>query len=565
MVAVVSACSPTTATDPAVTTTAASSEVTHPGHATDPTDSSNPPATAAPAIPVSDADRVLSGDESFPDGFVVPAGQVWMFDPDVSTTVEVAANVVVEGTLVMRPSSAEVEHLLRFVDIDEDAMVGGGMEPLATDVGLWVVGDGMLDLQGTEKTPWGYQWDDAWEGDEVVAAPNQPGDYTTFAPVTGPDDVPPPNDLGYPTELLDLSRNVRIEGTETGRTHVFVHSSRPQTIRFVAIRHVAPAPDGPDTREQPSSQTGRYGLHIHMNADASRGTLVEGVVIRDAGNHAFVPHGSNGVTFKNTIAYNVYGEAYWWDPSTMLHPGNESNDILWDGTVAALVYTDGNRGAAFSLGGGENLTLVNAVAVGIQRAGRDTAGFQWPGHDEGVWNFRDNIAHNNHGNGIFVWQNTKLTHLVEDFLAYYNAKAGIHHGAYRNAYHYRNLLLLANGEGEETDIAVRSSAVGTETRDGGNAMQLWEDVETGGAVLRTTGHAQDAAAPIRFVDCDFSEVILGEGQGHFSIYEFVDCGLGPEDITVEGMHPDSVVRGQNGGEAWQMNGDGSVAAIDPFA
>lgn len=516
-----------------------------------------------PAIPTNRADRVLRGDESFPDGFTVPAGEVWVFHPDVSTTIEVGANVIVEGTLVMRPSSGGVEHLLRFVGVDEAAMVGGGMEAVETDIGLWVMGDGSLDLQGTDKTSWGYEWDAAWEGDEVVAAPNQPGNYD-FAPVAGPGEVPAANDLGFATELLNLSRNVRIEGTETGKTHVFIRSSQPQIVRFVAIRYVAPAP-GSGARDLAASQTGRYGLHIHMNGDASRGTLVEGVVIRNADNHAFVPHGSHGITFRNTIAYDVFGQAYWWDPSTRNDKSNESNDILWDGTVAALVHTDGNRGGAFSLGGGENLTVVNSVAVGVQGRGKDIGGFLWPGHDEGLWTFANNVAHNNAGNGIFVWQNTRLPHVVSDFTAYYNGKAGIHHGAYRNAYQYRDLVLLENGIKEGVDLPVLSSAAGNSTADGAIAMQLWQGIETGGGVLRTTPHAQDAAAPIRFVDCDFSEVILGEGPGHWSIYEFVDCGLEPEDITVESMHPESVVRGQNGADAWQLNGDGSVATVEPFA
>jgi hypothetical protein len=271
------------------------------------------------------------------------------------------------------------------------------------------------------------------------------------------------------------------------------------------------------------------------------------------------------VPFRDTIAFDVHGEAYWWDPSTREEPGNESNDILWDHVVAALVHTEGHRGAGFSLGGGENLTVVDSVAVGMQQAGRDTAGFKWPGDDEGQWTFRGNVAHNNDGNGIFVWQNTRDTHVIEEFTAYHNERAGIHHGAYRNAYTYRDLVLLANGDEGAAGVAVLSSAAGTETRDGGPPLQLWEGLETGGAALHTGPHAQDAEAPVRFVGCDFSEVVLGEGPGHFSIYEFVDCGLDPEDITIDFMHPDSVLRAQDGADAWQLDGTGRVEAIEPFA
>ena len=53
---------------------------------------------------------------------------------------------------------------------------------------------------------------------------------------------------------------------------------RPQALAHTEIRHVAPG------------AIGRYGLHFHLCADGSRGSVVEGVVIRDAESHAFVPH-----------------------------------------------------------------------------------------------------------------------------------------------------------------------------------------------------------------------------------------------------------------------------------
>lgn len=85
------------------------------------------------------------------EGFTVPADEVWAFHPDADTTVETTDNVVVEGTLVMPPSSVDVVHTLEFVGVDETQMVGGGMEVIDADVGLWVVEDGQLDLQGARR------------------------------------------------------------------------------------------------------------------------------------------------------------------------------------------------------------------------------------------------------------------------------------------------------------------------------------------------------------------------------------------------------------------------------
>jgi len=506
----------------------------------------------------------LSGDVGFESGFEVPSGEVWAFDPERTTVVEVGGNVVVRGSLVMRPASGDVEHTLRFVGIDESLFVGGGMEPLASDVGLWVVGDGSLDLQGTPVTSWSYEWQPEWDDDEVVAAPNTPGDYDGFVTVEGPQSIPAPNALGFATELLNLTRNVRVEGTPEGRTHVFIRSTQPQTIRFASIRYVAPDLQDPSIRERDQDETGRYGIHFHHNGEASRGSIIEGVVVRDAGNHAFVPHGSNGITFRDTIAFDTLNAAYWWDPTSVRKPGNATNDTLYERAVAAMVRTTNGRDPAFQMGEGDNNTVVGSVAVGVQTSGPDNSGFGWPGTEQGVWNFSGNVAHNNFGHGVFVWQNSRENHLVEGFTAYYNAKSGVSNGAYRNSFTYRDLVILENDQRRGGGVAIESRAVGRPSADGSADMQLWDGITTGGSVLRTAPHAQDPEAPVRFQSCDFAEVIMSEGPGHPSVYEFVECGLTPSDITIEYMHPDSVLRAQDGDDAWELRSDGVARDILPF-
>lgn len=519
-------------------------------------------------------DRILSGSVSFPDGVEIPPGEVWAFDPAVPTVVESGANVVVLGTLVMRPGDPAIEHVLRFVGVDEDAFVGGGMDPVATDVGLWVVGDGALDLEGASKTAWGYEWLDDWAGDEVVAAPTAPGDYTTFAQVAGPGDVPPVNEYGYHAELLNLTRNVRIEGTPEGKTHVFVRSSRPQSIRYVAIRYVAPAfgelrggsrVQGAEERPVGADITGRYGIHFHHNGEASRGSIVEGVVIRDADNHAFVPHASHGITFRDTISYNTANAAYWWDPRSREGPSNASNDTVYERAVAALVYPGDGRDSAFNLADGENNSVIDSVAVGVQGRGPSNSGFRWPGTEKAIWIFHDNIAHNNAGHGIFVWQNTTGSHVIERFSAYLNGRPGIAHGAYSNSYVYRDIVLRGNDQRSGSDIAVQSHAVGRPSGDGGTDLQLWENVDTGGSIVLLTKHALDPMAPVRFQDCDFSGVVVDEGERNYSIWEFVDCGIQPEDVTIRYMNPRSILRSQDGAAAWELTVEGGVREIAPFA
>ena len=304
--------------------------------------------------------------------------------------------MVVEGRLVMRPASAEVDHLLVFQGVDEGRMVGGGMDVVKADVGLWVMGAGTLDLAGTARRAWTRLTGAVAAGTTRLAlqdAPTgwRPGDELLVAPTLAPDQpdnwkaysaakvrsvsgrnvtLDRPTSFAHPAvdvvtdagsgrvqtaEVLNLTRNVRIEGTPGHRSHVFVRSSSPQKVKGVAIRHMGPRKKAEEFTEL---VLGRYGLHLHMCGDGSRGSEVEGVVIRDTGSHTFVPHLSNGIAFRDCISHNTFEDAFWWDgaPDTRT-PGSPSHDILYERCVASLVQYDppfrGFTLTGFSLGRGQ--------------------------------------------------------------------------------------------------------------------------------------------------------------------------------------------------------------------
>ena len=80
------------------------------------------------------------------------------------------------------------------------------------------------------------------------------------------------------------------------------------------------------------------------------------------------------------------------------------------------------------------------------------AGFGWPedaGQNlpgNGVWTFNQgNVSHNNHDNGLFVWQNTDTLHDVSNFVSYFNGSYGIEHGAYNHSSRYANAALFSGG------------------------------------------------------------------------------------------------------------------------
>src|SRR5665811_2150173 len=147
---------------------------------------------------------------------------------------------------------------------------------------------------------------------------------------------------------MNLTRNVRISGTASGRTHVLIHSAVPQAISHVEVRHVGPQEVTDDGHE---GVMGRYGLHFHHCGNGSRGSSVSGVVVAQAGNHAFVPHESHGITFTECVSHDTSDDAFWWDKP------DGSHEISWIGCVASLVRTDpyyrGYRLAGFVLGVGD--------------------------------------------------------------------------------------------------------------------------------------------------------------------------------------------------------------------
>jgi hypothetical protein len=411
-------------------------------------------------------------------GVTVAAGATLRFDPAANVTLSSSRNVVIDGRLQMRPASAATSHALRFINVNEAAFVGSGMNVIASDVGLWVMGAGQLDLAGAPKTAWTRASGpisagatsvgvigapSGWRaGDDIAIAPTQAptvgdGSWDGFdqAKVTAVSGTsvslstavtrPHPMVNGqWTAEVMNLTRNVRLEGTPTGRSHVFIRSSRPQTILYTAFRYMGP-------RQGEEKVLGRYGLHFHYSLDGSRGSQVMGTVVRDTDSHAYVPHQSHGITFKDDISFNTTEDAYWWDPNTTLDkdydPNEVSHDTTYDHDIAALVKAGNTpyRLSGFTMGAGENNVIRDSVAVGVQGF-RDANGFEWPEHGPGVWDFsRGNIAHNNKVDGILNWENGGPTRLIANFVAYYNGEAGIDHGSYFNRYHFENIVLYGNG------------------------------------------------------------------------------------------------------------------------
>ena len=296
-------------------------------------------------------------------GVNINAGSTLAFDASKSVTLQCSQNVVVQGVLKIRPNSASQIHTLRFININERNFVGGGMDPLASDIGLWVMAAGRLDIVGTEKTSWTRVTDTVtagsasfylkeipmgWTaGDEIVLVPTNKPDVNTLvwddatrshkdlyqpnfeqrtiSAINGSSvavssaftynthqKVVSPDGPSWTAEVLNLNRNVRIEGTATGRSHILIRSTMPQTLQNTALRYMGPRKDA-DGNGRTDMVAGRYAIHFHHCMDGSIGSQVTGNVVYQCGNHAYVPHVSHGINMSNNVAYDCLEIAFWWD------------------------------------------------------------------------------------------------------------------------------------------------------------------------------------------------------------------------------------------------------------
>ncbi len=549
------------------------------------------------------------------------------FSPDKSVELETDRNVVNLGEFEMRPASPDIVHRLRFVDVDETKFVGGGMEILETDVGLWTAENGVLDAVGAAKTPWtrltaGAEGKDAeitvqdaegWQiGDRVVVVPTEHPDAgerswygfeeRVIESVDGgtigldsplehdhPTVENPFNEDIYTAEVLNLTRNIKIEGTgdhtpsyqtnQNGRAHViFLATAQPQTVQYVELSHLGPRKP---EKNHTSGVLGRYPLHFHHAGDGSRDSLIEGVVAWKSGNRGFVPHASHGITLRSTIAYDVFEDPYWWDQPKPRERDpdalniNNTDDLLIDRAVAAQVMTHpafrGVRLGGFVLTRGRNnsLTIQDSVAVGVQGK-KGASGMHWPEAGQAVWNFTDgNIAHNNKVSGIFVWQNNKNDlHEIKNFVAYHNGLFGIDHGAYGNGFQYSNLALIDNGEAAFNSRAASSGP--TNIRKDGYAQAIERLMTTDTFIIAE--HNYDYSAPTLVKDSVIGDITVDENARDTpGIYDFVNVtkpdgtSIESADFALTAPRPESVFRVQHlDNTAFQITGTGEVTEIEAF-
>ncbi|MGH9119724.1 MAG: hypothetical protein ACRD0A_18185 [Acidimicrobiales bacterium] len=544
-----------------------------------------------------DGPVLLDVDTSVGGVEIGPAGDL-VFDPTASRTLQSSGNLVVNGRLRLIPGGHRYVHRIEFIDVDESRFLGGHSDvPSDADVGLWVLGAGMLGLQGTPKTSWTHlsgaadrgdrtiTVDDAsgWQvGDELVVTPTEPTsvpdhsvhhDRLAIVSVDG-NRIELEEGLRYdhPTvtvrpgvthraEVLNLTRNVLIQGTPEGRSHIqLLATTQPQSIGYAGLRYMGP-------RQGEEEVLGRYALHFHVDYDGSRGTVVEGVVAYDSTGHAFAAHLSDGVTFRECIAHDMVDDAFWWDLS--LEGGRDlvpSNEITYERCVASFVKSGGNSRfnlTGFLMGAGDGNVARGCVATGIQGEAESSAGYHWPSHSRNnrVWTFEDSIAHNNAHSGVYFWQNGAPRTIVDRFTAFHN-DLGIFAGSYANLVSYRDCTLYANANSGLV-ISALPARRGRQTGETITYEGMYVDqANLTDYAVEISKHLSEGAddrvtliSGGMFMGGRRAQVAIPKGGNNAQLYDFVDCTFDgnefwladdvPADtlLTVEGgQHGSLIVR-----------------------
>lgn len=256
-------------------------------------------------------------------------------------------NLVVRGVLDYGRASdrVTVPASIRLF-LNEGAYQGGhAMAPVATDVGLWGIGDGQVWAAGVYRDTWSPLTETAragsaeiavdptfavgWRvGDRVVVGPsnlraNENDHQDEVRRITadlGHGRFQLDSGLRYAHEALsvgwqdawgdswterltakvaNLTSNVTFEaGDPNNRPHTIFLDRAKYYVENLAVYNFSPAPT---LDREPMS---RYAWHSHMQRDGSRGSYLRRVVLAGGPGNGLVIHGSFGITAEDVVVYD---------------------------------------------------------------------------------------------------------------------------------------------------------------------------------------------------------------------------------------------------------------------
>lgn len=512
----------------------------------------------------------------------IVAGATLELDPATDTVLTLNGRTEVMGTLRSHPNPGVTHEI---VVVCDEAAYGGGDAHMGTDPGVYVMGAGVLDLVGTQRTAWTRATGDiaqgatsftvadatGWKpGDSLVIAPSvtrnygganwwQAYDYATVVSVVGSTVTvdtatthPHPVRLGRGCEVINLSSNVAVRSDVGTRGHIMFMGTAAQHLADVTV-------DGLGSRGTSGEILGRYPLHFHRAGEGTRGSTLNRVVVANSDRRGFVPHESHGITFTGCASHSVRGAGYWWDDD------DQTDDCLWHDCLASRTVPlqpsgwpgaddRGLRLPGFLLGEGEGCEALRCVDVGNH--GETGAGFVWSATanlDPNHWLMEDCEAHNSRHAGILVWQNDPEVRPVDRFTAW-SCVFGIDHGAYNNAYHYTDITVDDAGgvvKQHSQGPTVYSNVVGT-------------NIDGTGVVMGPTNHIGDTPFTVDGLNIDGAPGVFVNGTKA----DEPNQNRGPDLATLRNinaagepvlfapnLHPDALITLEHGGQVLELRPD----------
>ncbi len=87
-------------------------------------------------------------------GLFLGDGKVLTFDKNKSCLLKTNGNIIIWGKLSINSPTVTRIHKILFYGIDSTKFLGGGMGVMDSDKGLWIDGNGVLEINGAKKTSW---------------------------------------------------------------------------------------------------------------------------------------------------------------------------------------------------------------------------------------------------------------------------------------------------------------------------------------------------------------------------------------------------------------------------
>ena len=171
-----------------------------------------------------------------------------------------------------------------------------------------------------------------------------------------------------------------------------------------------------------------------------------------------------------------------------------------------------------------------------------------------MWDFRDNVAHNNEGAGIKFWFNNSAPHLTQRSITYANDVAGIETGAYRNSISHADAFVLDG-------ILHHSNTSGFGGGGDPDRGAFYDRVEVhvvSGPALKTAKLRRPPLGRLEWIDCifdGFPKVQIGKADHPIEAL-FRRCGLEPADIVFKTPIPakmnGSTILVEENGRRWNI-------------